>query len=271
MSGLWKQIMRSWASRDWIRNATGLALATSVHQVMRTLEYKTALYEHDVDPAFVPPENARFLYVFWHEYIPYYLYLRGYCGISMLLSSSRDGDIVSRTAHHMGFQTVRGSTKANPVRALRGMLRSGVLRHLTMTPDGPRGPRRRFSVGAIYISSKLQMPIIPLGLGYDRPWRLNSWDRFAVPRPYSRARCVAGPPIQIPRNLSRKHLEHYRQSIETLMNRLTLEAESWAAAGTPKLHELATKRQPWRPTNSSNLVTSDSSVLCIRPTLRASA
>ena len=55
--------------------------------------------------------------------------------------------------------------------------------NLTITPDGPRGPRRQLAQGPVYLASKLGMPIVAMGFGYDRPWRFNSWDRFAIPRP----------------------------------------------------------------------------------------
>jgi hypothetical protein len=74
-------------------------------------------------------------------------------------------------------------------------------------------------------------------MGCDRPWRLSTWDRFVVPRPYSRARGVISPAIRLPRDLDRDGIEHYRQRIEALLERLTQEAEAWAEAGTSKLNE----------------------------------
>jgi hypothetical protein len=109
--------------------------------------------------------------------------------------------------------------------------------HLTITPDGPRGPRRVLAPGAIYVASKLGMPIVCIGVGYDRPWRFGSWDRFAVPRPGSRCRAVVSPAMRIPGDLDREGVEHYRQQVQRMLNRLTLEAEAWAEAGTRKMHE----------------------------------
>ncbi len=70
----------------------------------------------------------------------------------------------------------------------------------------------------------------------DRPWRVKkSWDQFAIPRPFSRARCVVSPEIHVPAALDREGLEHYRAKVERLLNRLCDEAEAWAAAGTQKI------------------------------------
>jgi hypothetical protein len=116
--------------------------------------------------------------------------------------------------------------------------------HLTITPDGPRGPRRRLAPGSIYLASRLGMPLVVSGLGFDRPWRAPSWDRFAIPRPYSRARAVASGEIHVPPDLDRKGLEHYRLRIEQLMNRLSQEAEAWAESGTRKIRQMKLRRRP---------------------------
>ena len=108
--------------------------------------------------------------------------------------------------------------------------------HLTITPDGPRGPRRRLAPGCVYLASKLGLPLVAMGFGYDRPWRVRSaWDQFAIPRPCSRARAIPSGEIFVPPDLDRNGLEHFRLKIENLLNRLTAEAESWAASGSRKL------------------------------------
>lgn len=198
---------------------------------MGTLDYQVAYYDPSVDPAF-PGDRRERLYIFWHEYIPFYLYQRHHCRLSMLLSKHRDADILEKAAHLTGFGTVRGSTRRGGAEAILGMMRQGKEhQHLTITPDGPRGPRRKMAPGSIYLASKLQIPIIAVGIGYDRPWRLSTWDRFAVPRPYSRARTIASPEIFVPPNLSKAGIDHYSQKLERLLNRLTADAEDWAEKG----------------------------------------
>jgi hypothetical protein len=86
-----------------------------------------------------------------------------------------------------------------------------------------------------------------MGFGYDRPWRSNSWDRFAVPRMFSRARAVIGPAMTIPANLDRDGLESCRLRSERLLNCLTAEAEAWAAAGSRKAGEVVIRNQSAPP------------------------
>lgn len=198
---------------------------------MGTLDYQVAYYDSSVDPAF-PDDRRERLYIFWHEYIPFYIHQRHHCRLSMLLSKHRDADILEKAAHLTGFGTVRGSTRRGGAEAILGMMRQEKEhQHLTITPDGPRGPRRKMAPGSVYLASKLQIPIIAVGIGYDRPWRLSTWDHFAVPRPYSRARTISSPEIFIPPDLPKSGIEHYCRKLEILLNRLTADAEDWAEKG----------------------------------------
>ena len=202
-----------------------------LHRWMGTLDYKIAYYDPNVDPAF-PEDRRRRLYIFWHEYITFYLYQRHHCRLAMLLSKHRDADILEKIARLTGFGAVRGSTRRGGAEAILGMMKQQERDwHLTITPDGPRGPRRKMAPGSVYIASQLQIPIIAVGIGYDRPWRLSTWDRFAIPRPGSRARTIPSPEIFVPPNLSKADVEHYTRKIESILNRLTDDAEEWAQKG----------------------------------------
>jgi lysophospholipid acyltransferase (LPLAT)-like uncharacterized protein len=214
-----------------IMSLGGLGITAITRQWMRTLEYQATYYDPEVDPA-CPTFRGPAIFLFWHEYIPFLFYLRGHCRIAMLLSRHQDAEWLSHAARHMGFGTIRGSTSRGGVTALRELMRTSDTMNLTITPDGPRGPRRRLAAGCIYASSRLGIPLVPIGLGYDRPWRSRrAWDQFAIPRPYSRARAIAGPKVQIPSGLSRSAVEHYRVRVERMMNAFTSVAEQWAESG----------------------------------------
>ncbi len=226
-------------------NGAGGLLATAVIRAwMGTLEYKVAYYDPQIDPAF-PECRGQRIYIFWHEYILFPLFHRGHCNMVMLLSRHRDAEILSHVARLMGFEFVRGSTQRGGVAAIRELLRKSRQMNLTITPDGPRGPRRRMALGPIYLASKLGLPIVAMGFGYDRPWRVRSaWDRFAIPRPYSRARAVLSPDVFVPAGLDREGLEHFRRRIEELQNRLCDEAQSWAVSGVRKPEQLPVRPGP---------------------------
>lgn len=213
---------------------TGL-LGTSLARCwINTVDYKLAFYDPNLDPAMGP---QRFILLFWHEHILCPLILRRHSNVTMLLSRHGDAEIVGQVAKYLGMICIRGSTFQGGSRAVKEFLAIKDCGILAFTPDGPRGPRRTLAQGPVFLASKLQIPIVLLGIGYDRPWRANSWDRFAIPRPFSRGRVIASPPLHVPNDMEKTDLEHFRQKIEFLLNDLTNEAEAWAESGEKFLGE----------------------------------
>ena len=176
---------------------------------MSTLDYRVAFYDPAVDPV-DPHYSGQKIYVFWHEYILFPIYLRGHCNLSMLLSRHRDAEILSHVARHLGFDFVRGSTRRGGVAALRELLAKSRRMNLTITPDGPRGPRRRAGRWSGLSGVEAANAAGGDGLWLRPALARGSWDRFALPRPFSRARTVVSPELHIPPNLDRDGLEHYR-------------------------------------------------------------
>ena len=234
-----------------VNSLGGLLMPALLKCWMGTLDCKIAYHDRTIDPVF-PECCGSKIYIFWHEYILLPLYLRGHCNLAMLLSRHRDAELLSHAAHHLGFSCVRGSTNRGGVAAVRAMLAKSQTMHLTITPDGPRGPHRRLAPGCIYLASKQGLPLVVMGFGYDRPWRIRTaWDQFAIPRCYSRARAVMSGEIFVPSGLDRHGLEQYRQRIERLLNRLTSEAEAWAESGNCKARQQDFKRQGAPPAGGS--------------------
>lgn len=218
----------------------GFALASLLRRVLQTIEIRVTHYERSVDPA-LPDFKPGCIYVFWHEYIAFPIALWREYDLALLVSKHRDADWLIRAAYHLGFQTVRGSTNRGGSEAIRQLTRKAQTHDLVITPDGPRGPRREMAMGPIYLASRLRMPLVPVGFGFSHPWRMNTWDRFAFPRPGSRGRAIFGPRIEIPRKLKRDGLERYRLYLERTLNQLSSEAETWVEAGTRRMGE-----QPFR-------------------------
>ena len=220
----------------------GLAIATVSRLWMSTLDYRVVYDDVRFDPAH-PEFQGPAIFVFWHEYIPFPLCLRGHCNIAMLLSHHQDAEWLSAATRHLGFATVRGSSTRGGATAVRELFRRSRSMSLTITPDGPRGPRRTMALGPLYVSSRLGIPLILCGFGYDRPWRLNTWDKFAVPRPYSRARAIIGPAIQVPPGLGREELKTFRARIEQTLVENTESSERWAEHGHQRPNQQPLRRQ----------------------------
>ena len=217
----------------------GTLLAFGIRAWMRTLDARIVCYEPEMDPA-VANFNGPAIYVVWHEYLALPPCNRRGCDVTMLLSQHRDAHWLTEVIRQFGFKTVRGSTTRGGVQAILQIRRHNRGTSLVITPDGPRGPRRELSSGCIFIAGLLGIPIVPLGCGFHRPWRNNgAWDKFALPRPSSRARIVLGPGIRVPRKLSKDEIEEYRKHIESVLVAVTTEAEAWAADGSMRDGERA--------------------------------
>jgi lysophospholipid acyltransferase (LPLAT)-like uncharacterized protein len=219
-------------------NVTGLLATILIRNWMGLIDFKAAFYDPELDPV-VWSEKQRFILLFWHEHILCPLFLRRHSNVTMMLSQHGDAEIVGQIAKLSGMRCIRGSSFRGGAVALKQFLNipKSSQNIIAITPDGPRGPRRQLTVGPIFLASKLQMPIVLLGVGYDRSWRIQSWDRFAIPHPFSRGRFIISSQFSVPPNLDRNGLESFRQQFETQLTRLTDEAEHWAISGEPLLGE----------------------------------
>jgi len=225
--------------------ATSLVATAGIGHWMATLDYAVSYRDPAVDPVH-PGYRGSKIFVFWHENILMPLYLRGHSNTAMLLSRHTDANILDRVARMMGFGVVRGSTFHGGSAALRELAERASRSNLTITPDGPRGPRRRLAAGCVFLASTLQIPIVAMGFGYQHPWRLRTWDRFAIPRPWSRARAVVSRAVAVPEGLDREGVEYHRQGIEKLLNGLSDEAEAWASSGARREGSVRLRREPSR-------------------------
>jgi lysophospholipid acyltransferase (LPLAT)-like uncharacterized protein len=225
--------------------AWSLVSTAAIRQWMGTLDYQVEFGDPEVDPVHPRYRGAK-IYVFWHENILMPLYLRGHSNIAMLLSRHTDANILDRVARMMGFGVVRGSTFRGGSAALRELAERAAVGNLTITPDGPRGPRRRLAPGCVFLASTLGIPIVAMGMGYDRPWRAGTWDRFAIPRPFSRARGVVSRAIHVPADLDRDGIERHRAGIESLLTHLSNEAEAWATARHRRPGQQAVRKEASR-------------------------
>jgi lysophospholipid acyltransferase (LPLAT)-like uncharacterized protein len=206
----------------------GFVIAWLVRLWVGTVRYR----DHFEDPASDPRRRdprRHYIYAFWHETMLMPAVHYGRLGVHVLISQHADGEMIARAAGHLGYGLVRGSTTRGGAGAMRQMLRLKDHAHLCITPDGPRGPRRCVQPGLIYLAARTGLPIVPAGIGYQKCWRMRSWDRFAIPWPYCAARALIGAPIHVPAGLSRDEMEQYRLRVEQEMNRLTEEAEARAA------------------------------------------
>ncbi len=103
--------------------------------------------------------------------------------LSVLVSPSGDGQLVTSMLARFGYSWILGSSNKNPARAVREMVeRLEAGGRIVLTPDGPRGPRHATNPGAAWMARETGFPILPVGCVSDRAWHLKSWDRFTIPK-----------------------------------------------------------------------------------------
>jgi lysophospholipid acyltransferase (LPLAT)-like uncharacterized protein len=215
----------------WLIKAVGFVGTTVARLWMGTLRFRIRHLGPDtVNPHHIG-QGERFIYALWHEnmLLPAFQFARG--DIHVLISQHADAQLFAELLQLLRVPLIRGSTNRGGMEAVRRVLRDGGRRHLTITPDGPRGPRRQIQPGLTYLAARTGMPIVPIGFAYDRPWRMRTWDRFAVPRPWTLSTCVTAPPVTVPPTAGREQLEHYRRLVEDQMTWVSAIAERWAETG----------------------------------------
>lgn len=133
----------------------------------------------------------------------------------VLTSASKDGTILATAMQAFGIGSIRGSSSRRAVSALIGMkkaLQQG--QDVCVTPDGPKGPRYHFQGGLLKIAQSTGCEIVPIHIQYSSAWRLSSWDRFVLPKPFSRVTVTFDSPRTILKNLSEEEFETERLALE---------------------------------------------------------
>jgi lysophospholipid acyltransferase (LPLAT)-like uncharacterized protein len=175
------------------------------------------------------PLSEPLLVASWHNRILILpLCYQWICGarrpLTVLTSPSRDGGFLSRFVACFGIGAVRGSSSKRgsaALRELQGTLASGT--DVIITPDGPRGPVYSMSPGLVFLAQKTGTPVMLLHVEYSAFWELRSWDRFRIPKPFSKVRVRMLKPYAVPGDLDAAALEEHRKKLEMRLQNETCE------------------------------------------------
>jgi lysophospholipid acyltransferase (LPLAT)-like uncharacterized protein len=135
-----------------------------------------------------------------------------------LISASRDGDLLADAIHRFGYDVIRGSSSrlgASAILQLTEMLASG--RDVVITPDGPRGPAYELGPGLVFLAQRSGAPVLPMNLEYSGCWRLGSWDRFIIPKPFSRVRLLISETLRVKPTSTPEEFEAERLRVQDEM------------------------------------------------------
>ncbi len=147
----------------------------------------------------IDPFNDRdkgIIYCFWHSHILPLTYIFRNIGVKAVVSSSKDGDRATAVAQRWRHQTIRGSSSLHGISALRQCVRELKRRqNIVLIPDGPRGPREIVKPGVAQIALLANATVFPVIALPAKTWRLNSWDRFLVPKPFTKIEVRIADPL----------------------------------------------------------------------------
>lgn len=170
-------------------------------------------------------EKGNWVTIVWHNRLLFYppMFTRKALSRTVgVVSASRDGQYMAEMLAQFGVRSVRGSSRRKGAIALRGalkLLRQGNI--VCVTPDGPRGPRYRMSLGPVILASRTGAPVLPTTVISSSHWCLRTWDRFRIPKPFAKIVLVVGEGIIIPPDLSEEEMERWRQILEQRLNQLS--------------------------------------------------
>jgi len=161
--------------------------------------------------------GGRIVFASWHQ--------RFFGGFSLpkvfrrspciMISQSRDGDFIARIVQRVGWNPVRGSSSRGGRNALAKMIREitahGIGVHIV---DGPNGPPQIIKPGLISLAQRTGAAICAGFVSYENAWKFNSWDRFMVPKPFSKILVQFGPLIFVPAEMDENHFDAFRRELE---------------------------------------------------------
>jgi hypothetical protein len=192
--------------------------------VGRTWRFE-AIAEEGVTPLLFGRGAGPRIFCFWHQCVlPCAVYFRT-TGATILISRSFDGELITRILNLFGFHAVRGSSSRGAREGLLGLkqvIEDG--KPAIFTADGPRGPIYQTKMGPIKLAQITGAPIGAFHLEPERAWTLRSWDRFLIPKPFTRI-CVSWAQwTHVPTDLAADKFEPRREELNSAIERARLRA-----------------------------------------------
>jgi len=164
-------------------------------------------------------ENKNYIYSIWHTNVFFSPYLNRNQNVNVMISDSRDGEMIARVVRYFRNRSIRGSTSKNGIRALKTLvkeLKAG--RPAAITPDGPRGPAFQIQPGIIQSAMMSGAAIVPFHYEATRQWIAEkAWDKHRIPKPFSHLIVRYGDPIFVPASLDADQFDFFMKEVQHAM------------------------------------------------------
>lgn len=168
------------------------------------------------------------IYTCWHNRVFLSTYFWRKRGIVVMTSQSFDGEYIARFIQRFGYGAARGSSSRGGIGAiveLVRLMRDGCPAGFTI--DGPRGPMYEAKMGAVLLAKKSGHPILPFTVAAKKYWEVNSWDKFQVPRPFTKALLTIAPPLFVSPDVDDATVAERQAELQQVLDALTARGEAW--------------------------------------------
>ena len=179
-------------------------------------------------PRFDLHPSERYILCVWHDSLLFPLFSADatWQQASCLTSRHFDGSYIAELTERLGLRAIRGSTNHGGTEAIRQLIDEAADRHVVITPDGPRGPRRVMKSGAVFLASQTGRQMVVAGFSCRRGWRIQGkWTDMLIPCPFTTLYLVPSVPITIPPGLTRPELERHVAEVQSLFDEVNAHAE----------------------------------------------
>jgi lysophospholipid acyltransferase (LPLAT)-like uncharacterized protein len=213
-------VIERWSARAAVAAAS--ALFATVRRRM--------IYEDPETSPYRQPTHATYLFSVWHDSLLMPLFLGRQPRTVALVGMHQDGTFLKHSLAALGIPAVRGSSSRGGAEAVSQLLSNHAEDHIVVTPDGPRGPRRRMKPGIAFLASRTGKPVVATAFACRKFWSVGSgWTSLAIPRPWTTIYAMAGDGVRVPPDADKQTLRDYTARIQAEMDRLNGLVENMAA------------------------------------------
>ncbi len=209
--------------QNLLRNLGNIFLHSIINVLCKSVKVNRINYEV-VENLLSKKQN--FVLAFWHGtmLIPWYFHRNQ--NFSALISQSKDGALLANSLVKWNYKVIRGSSHKGGKEALEILLKNSKQNFsVAITPDGPTGPPRVMKAGAVITAQRSGIPLVLCGVASNKKFIFNSWDKFEVPKFFSKVSMKYSEPIFIDINLSRDETSKIIEQCDSELNRLQEDAE----------------------------------------------
>jgi lysophospholipid acyltransferase (LPLAT)-like uncharacterized protein len=219
---------------DWVIGAFAVLVFRCLFKTLR-LRFHTA----EATNPYTINGDDRFIYCVWHDQLLIPIFGGKHRHTAALVSRNQDGSFVAAGLRSAGIMPIRGSSSRGGAQAMRQLIREAEGKHIVMTPDGPRGPRRELSSGVVFLAAHSGRAIVPTAFTCERGWRFGTgWTDLLVPKPFSKVHLLTGEPIFVSSDTAQ--LKQAVEQVQAAMQELNDRGDLLAARpGFPKPHSVS--------------------------------